>query len=259
MAQGAFTIESDTKNGTINFQVKPEVDPTPEDQATLMIDIERVVATLNRLFPTGGTRYERYFEDAFSLASAGLVGPNAQPVTAARALQNLKDEILINEAGIVKNKHLLELGCWALYFALGAVILGLAFHGMAERGWLPAINTRLLGQFCYAFAGAMAGTWVSFGYRKAQFTFEDLGRPEADYLWSSVRLIYTGIQTIIIGLLLVLEIVNISFGKISTAQFASTVEVAVFIGLLCGFSEQTLPSAIAKQASAIFQKMAPKV
>ena len=68
-----------------------------------------------------------------------------------------------------------------------------------------------------------------------------------------------GAAEIIIGLLLVLEIVNISFGKISTAQFASTVEVAVFIGLLCGFSEQTLPSAIAKQASAIFQKMAPKV
>ena len=51
---------------------------------------------------------------------------------------------------------------------------------------------------------------------------------------------------------------NISFGKISTADFGRSVEVAVFIGLLCGFSEQTLPSAIAKQASAIFQKMEPK-
>lgn len=263
MAQGAFTLDYDEEGEPkrkcgINFQVNPGVDPTPEDQAALMLDIDRVVATLNRLFPLGGPRFERYFEDAFSLASAGLVGPNAQPLTAARALQNLKDEVLINEAGVVKNKHLLELGYWALYFTLGAVALGLAFHGMAERGWLPKVNTRLLGQFCYAWAGAMAGTWVSFGYRKAQFTFEDLGRPEADYLWSSVRLIFTGLQTVIIGLLLVLEIVNISFGKISTAHFATSVELAVVIGLLCGFSEQTLPSAIAKQASAIFQKMEPK-
>ncbi|MHC1701897.1 MAG: hypothetical protein AB9900_13155 [Humidesulfovibrio sp.] len=263
MAQGAFTRGYDKDDDTgrktgINFQVNPEVDPTPEDQATLMIDIERVIATLNRLFPVGGPSFERYFEDVSSLASAGLVGPNAQPVTAARALQNLKDEILTNEAGVVKNKHLLELGYWALIFAAAAVVLGLCFHGMAQADWLPAVNTRRLGQFCYAFSGAMAGTWISYGYRKAQFTFEDLGKPEADYLWSSIRLIFTGLQTIIIGLLLVLEIVSISFGKISTADFGRSVEIAVVIGLLCGFSEQTLPSAIAKQASALFKKMEPK-
>jgi hypothetical protein len=186
------------------------------------------------------------------------VGPNAQPETAARALRNLKDEILINEAGVVKNRHLFELGYWALVFVACSVFLGLVFHGMAEKGWLSAVNTRVLGKFCYAWAGAMAGAWVSYGYRKAQFTFEDLGRPEADYLWSSTRLIFTGIQTIIVGLLLVLAIVNISFGPVSTADFATSVEVAVLVGLLCGFSEQTLPSAIAKQASAFLQKVEPK-
>lgn len=262
MAQGAFDLgydKDDTGRKTgIKFQVNPEVDPTPDDQATLMLDIDRVVATLNRLFPLGGSRFDRYFEDALSLASAGLVGPSAQPQTAMRALQNLQDEILTNEAGVVKNRHLLELGFWALVFAGVAVALGLIFHGMDQAGWLPQVNTKRLGQFCYAFSGAMAGTWLSYGYRKAQFTFEDLGKPETDYLWSSTRLIFTGLQTMIIGLLLVLEIVNVSFGTISTADFGSSVEMAVVIGLLCGFSEQTLPSAIAKQASAIIKKMDPK-
>jgi hypothetical protein len=264
MAQGAFTIdyitEDNKPNGRkikVDFQIKAGLDATPDDQAALMIAIEQVVVTLNTLFPEGGKRFEHYLGEAFSLSSAGLVGPSAQPQTAMRALQNLKDEILINEAGVVKNRHLLELGYWALYFALGATVLGLLFHGLSEREWLPTINTRLLGQFCYAWAGAMAGTWISFGYRKALFTFEDLGRPEADYLWSSIRLIFTGLQTIIIGLFLRLEIVQVSIGKISTANFASTVEVAVVIGMLCGFSEQTLPSAIAKHASALFQNMKP--
>lgn len=258
MAEGAFTIkylrqdnQPDGRKYKIEFQIKDGAAAIPDDQATLMLGIDRVVDTLNALFPGPDKRFDSYLEEAFSLASAGLVGDSAQPLTAARALESLKDEILMNEAGIVKNKHLLELGTWALYFAGGTIGLGLLFHTMAQLWWLPAVNTRLLGQFCYAWAGAMAGTWISFGFRKAQFTFDDLRRPEADYLWSSVRLIFTGLQTVIIGLLLVLEIVNISFGKISTAHFTTSVELAVVIGLLCGFSEQTLPSAIAKHASAI--------
>lgn len=222
-----------------------------------MLDVQRVVATLNRLFPNGGPRFDRYFGDAFSLSSAGLVGPNAQPQMAARALENLKSEIINNEAGVVKNRHLLELGHWALRFASVTVLLGLAFHALAQYEWQPEVRFALLGQFCYAWAGSMAGTWLSFCHRKARFTFEDLGKPEADFLWSSTRLIFTGLQTIIIGLLLVLEIVSISFGKITTADFGTQVEVALLVGLLCGFSEQTLPATVARQASVLLQKMEP--
>jgi len=138
------------------------------------------------------------------------------------------------------------------------VLLGLGAHALDRSGWFPGVRFTLVGQFLYAWAGAMAGTWVSFGWRKAQFRFEDLGRPEVDYLWSSVRLIFTGLQTVIIGLFLTLGIVNVNFGQITTAAFAHSVEMALLIGLLCGFSEQTLPSAIAKQASSLLQKMEPK-
>lgn len=263
MPQGAFTLGYVTDKASksrigINFELVEGCDSVPDEQSQLMEEIERVLAVLNRLFVKGDSGFDRYFEAVFSLASAGLVGSDAQPQTATRALMRLKDEILCNEAGSVKNRHLIRLGLWALVYASVSVALGLCFHWLDRQMIVPAVNTRLLGQFCYAWAGAMAGTWISYGYRKAQFTFEDLGKPEADYLWSSIRLIFTGLQTIIIGLLLVLEIVSVNFGKISTADFGVTVEVAVVVGLLCGFSEQTLPSAIAKHASAMMQKMEPK-
>lgn len=254
MARGAFIIDynkDSSANRTVGivFKIRHGVEHVPDDQMALILDIERVITTLNALFPDGGARFERYLGDAFSLSSVGLVGECADPVTATRALASLKETVLTNEAGRVKNNHLLNLGKWALAFASAAVLLGLFTHWLAIIGRQPEVRFALLGQFCYAWAGAMAGTWVSFGWRKAAFTFEDLGKPEADYLWSSIRLVFTGLQTVIIGLLLVLGIVNVSFGQITTAAFAHSVEMALLVGLLCGFSEQTLPSIIAKQAT----------
>lgn len=253
MAAGAFVISyiKDSTNRTvgINFKIKLGVTQVPADQTALVMDIERVIATLNALFPNGGQRFDLYMEDAFSLSNVGLVGECAHTQTAARALVSLKETVLTNEAGRVKNSHLINLGKWGLTFAAVAVLLGMFTHWLAILDRQPEVRFALLGQFCYAWAGAMAGTWVSYGWRKAAFTFEDLGKPEADYLWSSIRLIFTGLQTVIIGLLLVLGIVNVSFGQITTAAFAHSVEMALLVGLLCGFSEQTLPSIIAKQAT----------
>lgn len=263
MAKGAFTIDYDKnpqsgRNEGITFSLKDSLEPAPEEQTALWLDIERVVETLKQLFPEGGPRFDRYFEDAFSLASVGLVGPMAQPATAALALQSLKETILANEAGRVKNRHLLDLGRWALGLGAAAALLGLALHALGGWGRLDSVNCALLAQFCHAWAGAMAGTWISFGWRKAQFRFEDLGRPEADFLRPPARLVFTGLQTVIVGLLFTLGVVNVSFGQIATASFSTNVEMALLVGLLCGFSEQTLPSAIARQASSLLQKMVPK-
>lgn len=253
MTAGAYVIkyilDSTNRAVGIDFKIKLGVTQVPADQTALVMDIERVITTLNALFPNGGQRFDLYMEDVFSLSNVGLVGECALTQSAARALESLKETVLTNEAGRVKNNHLLNLGKWALAFASAAVLLGLFAHWLAIIGRQPEVRFALLGQFCYAWAAAMAGTWVSFGWRKAAFTFEDLGKPEADYLWSSIRLIFTGLQTVIIGLLLVLGIVNISFGQITTAAFAHSVEMALLVGLLCGFSEQTLPSIIAKQAT----------
>ncbi len=262
MAQGAFTIDYDEDSHTgrkkgITFCLKDSLEPTPEDQTALWLDIERVVETLRQLFPERGPRFDSYLEDAFSLASVGLVGPMAKPATAVLALQSLKETILGNEAGRVKNRHLRDLGRWALGLGAAAVLLGLALHALAGWGPLATANCALLAQFCYAWAGAMAGTWVSFGWRKAQFRFEDLGRPEADFLCPPARLVFTGLQTVIIGLLFTLGVVNVGFGQIDTAGFAQSVEMALLVGLLCGFSEQTLPSAIARQATTLLRGAAP--
>jgi len=263
MAIGAFEIDYSKDSATnrkigIVFKVKQVDTQPPEDQTTLMLALEQVVTTLNALFPSGDGNHARYLEDAFTLASVGLVGDTAYPETASRALESLKEGILLNEAGRVKNSHLLNLGKWALCFAAAAVLLGAAAHGLELSRWRGSVRFALIGQFCYAWAGAMAGTWVSFGWRKAQFRFDDLGRPEADYLWSSTRLIFTGLQTLIVGLLLSLGVVNVNFGQITTASFAQSVEMALLVGLLCGFTEQTLPSAIAKQASSLLQSIKPK-
>ena len=85
----------------------------------------------------------------------------------------------------------------------------------------------------------MAGVWLSFGARKRHFKFEDLQILEQDLLEPFVRLFFTGLLTLVLGLLLSTKILVIALGSVESWQFTQDSSLALLIGILSGFSEQS--------------------
>ncbi|PKN09070.1 MAG: hypothetical protein CVU73_03925 [Deltaproteobacteria bacterium HGW-Deltaproteobacteria-8] len=230
---------------------KPMASDVPDDQVELKAEIERVLATIRALFPNYSQRFPRYLQTLYTVAQAGLTGQYAQTNVARRALLSLKEEIIGCEASRVKLRHLSSLGRWALILGAVTATCGMIFRYLAHLNWPVFIDFILLSQFAFAWSASMAGAFVSYGTRKTELSFEDLVKVERERNWFIVRLSYTGIQTMIVGLACVLNFTQVNIGNKSTLMFSYIVEIAVLVGLLCGFSEQMMSTAIAKQASAL--------
>ena len=245
MAKGSFWVSPDAENPRdIDFRVAPDTASIPDTQMQLRDDVDKVLTTLRMLFPDGDRRFTEYFRPLLSLAQAGLVGDNAQPELGIRALAELKNEITAREGGKIKNQYMKILGSWASGIALPFLTAGLILYFN-----YPTLI--ILANFFFLWTGCMAGVWLSFGSRKTFFRFEDLHIPEEDRMEPVVRLFFAGLLTVTIGLLFSLSAVVVTLGSISTEQINTSLRVALVIGLLGGFSEQALSTAVSKQAATL--------
>ena len=262
MPQGAFVLQRDTEVPRFfDIRTRAGID-APEDQLTLAMEIDRTRFQLDQLYPhstEGNAEAKRQIGALFGIASLGLVGDHAQPAVASRALQNLKDEVLLREAGRVKNNYMGKLGYTA--FALGLIALycwciALIFDLTGndpggERGWSKPWQT-----FALLWMGCMAGVWISFGARKTIFRFEDLTLLEADRVEPALRLMFAGIITSGMGAAFYIRMVEVNVGNVSTAHLAlpENPMLALFLGFVFGFSELMLPQEFSKQAKMFFSQ-----
>ncbi len=73
---------------------------------------------------------------------------------------------------------------------------------------------------------------------------------EKDRLNPSTRLIFAGLLTIVIGLLISTEAVVFEVGSLSTKWFKTTkIQIPLLIGIFCGLSEQVLSTKVAQHTS----------
>ncbi len=253
MARGAYNVSPDSENPRdIIFAIANGfVGEVPEDQLSLQNEVADALTVLRGVFPNEGQRFEEYFRQLLSLAQAGLVGETANPQVASRALATLKGDIVAREGGRIKNQYMKKLGAKAALLGVptlvGAILVIL---------FLPAA-TRLAG-YMFLWVGAMVGVWLSFGTRKVALRFEDLHIPEQDRLEPMVRLIFSGLLSLIMGLIFANGAMEVSLGSITTAQFVEDPEIAILIGVLCGFSEKALSAQIASSAVKIIPARAPE-
>jgi hypothetical protein len=244
MAEGTFRVSRDPQNSRdIFFEIaSSDVKFIPDDQSQLKDEIDKTLTTLRIIFPQGDARFEEYFQSVLSLGQAGLVGIAAQPVVASHQLSSLKNEITAREGGKIKNQYMKALGIRAA--AIGGLTLMAA---LVLRHYNPDLVMH--SNFLFLWSGCMAGVWLSFGARKTFFRFEDLQIPEEDRLEPFVRLFFAGLLTLTIGLLFSIKAVEVHVGPVSSEQINDTVRVALLLGLLCGFSEQTLSLKVSQEAS----------
>lgn len=97
------------------------------------------------------------------------------------------------------------------------------------------------------------GVWLSFGMRKNALLFSDLVSVQENKSDPIIRLVFSGILTMIFGLMLHKGILEVKMGAISTSTISNDPSVAFLIGVFSGISEKALPSKISDQAGKLFK------
>jgi hypothetical protein len=243
MSEGGFFVSQDKGDPRdIRFQLASETASIPVEQHDLRDDIEQTLTVLRGVYPDGAPAFAGYFRQLLSLAQTGLVGKNAQPELAKRALANLKRDVTFREAGRIKNAYMRALGLRAVALGVPALLTAYAFHIVAAGHALEAI-------FLTIWGGCMGGCWLSFGARKPTISFEDLQVLEQDRVEPLLRLVFAGLLAETVALLIVTNALDVKVGVLSASLLSTSYKVALLVGVLCGLAEQALPSKLLKRAT----------
>ena len=256
MPQGNYIVSSNEERNEIVFSLSPTAEQEiPHEQQDLLFDVENTLETIRTLYEGKNQLFKNYFEQLLSLSQVGLVGENAQPKLAKRALDQVKSEITNRESGKVKNKYLRELGKKALWFGMPALLIGTILNYLHCRQVdFECLNCVLFANLLILWAGTMIGVWLSFAITKTYITFNELTIIEKDRLEPALRLIFTGILAIIFGLLFIKKSIVLSLGDLSSDQIATDPISALLLGVILGLNEKIIGNTLTKKTSVLFEK-----
>lgn len=169
-------------------------------------------------------------------------------------LEELRIEYFMLQAGRIKKQHGQTLA-W--------VAAGLSFFFVVSYAiicWVPREGGPNTWNFFFwthknfllAATGASIATWASFMARQVTFTFDDLVMLDESSLPAVMRVTFVIILTMAACLFFWTDALNIEIGGLKTKgdSFRDHGTIAFLIGLLCGFSERALATAITGRAAA---------
>ncbi len=237
--------------------IHAEDQPVSDGQAEFMVDIDRAIMVIDRVFKPEDQRSKwmpdwhrdkraGYLRELIGICHIGLEHADpSQLKTANKLLDSFRAAFFAKEVGTVKNNYLWLLGwqCLALS-ALASLVY------ICVRSWLD--DTYVLHRFQSFFilvAGAGVGTWLSFSLRSPVRTFLDLAVLEEDRLDPTMRVLFITALTSIVGLFIWTKAVSLVLGGFSSEAFHASGAAALLIGLLLGISERTMATAVQKRAT----------
>lgn len=257
MENGCYLVNKNEEiPNDIVFSVKPEIVQVTENQQKLHLEIEKTLVVVRKLFVNSEIELQHYFSQLLTLAQAGLVPENAQPVISLNALQQLKTEIIDKKSGEVKNTYFKTLGYKAILLGSPPLIIGLIIKGIYYFSDNDIIsNLSVFSNFLYIWSSCLLGIWLSFGARKTILSFEELTTIEEDRLEPIMRLIFVGLIALVFSLLFYKEAIVIELGSISTKQISKDSFISIIFGVFLGLSEKIIGQKITKKASSLFESI----
>ena len=262
---------SRTEAVDIYFGLQDNAQPPPKDQVDLLDRVQKALHAIQYLFlhprpedkkleaePVKERRhrlFRAFYIRTYRLAQLGLEGANVSPDIANSALTIMIADLINDEAGNVKNRHLRRLGSCAAALVVPCLILYVLLRLIASY-WTGGtkflsnigIEVQLAASFMILFAGCFLGVWLSYGVRTTTFSLDDLLVTDQDRLNPLVRLFFAAALTAIIGIVISLPLVELKLGTFSLTTLAQLPMLAFLIGCFCGISELVLPTAVAKRA-----------
>jgi hypothetical protein len=154
----------------------------------------------------------------------------------------------------VKNGHMQRLGKWAILLALPCLLFYAILRLDTESGFVRTLKALdvdpiMLSSFMMLWVGCFLGVVISYGSRTTTMNLNDLINTDADRLLPQLRLVFAGTLTMVLGVFLVLGVMELKIGSMSTEHIGSNPMLAFLIGALCGISELVLPGTVTKKAS----------
>lgn len=242
--KGCFEIE--LEGDEINCSPQVSENDIPKEQEELYLMIEDVISIINSSSLIKSTSKIYYIEKLFDIAEAGLSinATEVYPNLANKALKKLKEEILLRESSHIKNSYMKTLGYYAI------IQIGLLIGLQLVILWL----TKNTISYIFVYIGAIIGSWISFGARKPNLSFEELSTIESDGLAPPIRLVYIGLCAVIVMLLLRTEIAVITINNLSTKSINNSIEVQLLLGVIVGLVEYQISEKLFKSANVIMDK-----
>jgi hypothetical protein len=248
----------------IYYVLEDSPQPPPAEQVELQLDIDKVLRAATRLYlgsePIQMEKFRAYFVRLFRIAQLGMEGQNAVPTVARGVLTAVTAELIDDEAGRIKNGHLMKLGRYVIAYSVACFALYSVIY-LSPTGWfvqrlkLMQVDPPLLASFAILWIGCFVGVWLSYGIRKSTFTLVDLTRTEEDRLAPHLRLVFAGLLAMILGLLFALDFVEVRIGDVSFTAIHSSPMLALLVGLFCGISELALPASIGTRAQSFISSL----
>lgn len=242
---GYFLVtENPSEPFDINFQINEKADERPtREQMELYSKSERACSVIKSLDQTDESIKWKYFSKLVSLSQAGLVGKASNPVLALDSLERLKEEIVLIEGRRIKNGYMKRLGA----YALAGVVIFVVFYLVT----MYCVGSSEAAAFALLGIGTMVGTWVSFGARKFEISFEELSAVEKDMMEPLVRLVFIYASTVIAMLFILSGMMEIKIGSLDTANMASDSKVPLAVGAICGLVESRIGVKVFNQANSM--------
>lgn len=290
LSRGAWHVTVDAVSKRLTVTPPDGAVGPPEEQIRLAMDIARVARHLHSVYGESGNDAKvegggevnpiakaaralgrlkpqgweietkvQYFERLANIARIGLGRDYAQVSYARAALLAFETDIFVLR-GFTQRR-------WYLYrcaaYAAAASVLLLVFYGSCDSffGWIRVGACSDHHQIFLALSGAMLGMWLSIASRRVATTLEELEQVINDPIGIGLRTLYVLNVAFAGCVLLLADVVTIQIGDVSTAKLgwqSGGPMVTLLIGVMLGFSEQTLPTLLARRASEFIQGLGPK-
>lgn len=255
MTKGCYNILHNEDKSDLIFEIKPDLDvEIPDDQQNLVIDIGNTLATITLLYKPKTLEFIKAFEQLFYIAKTGLESDRAQPSLASKALTQFKKEIVDRESGKKKNEYLKQLGIRALIGCIPLLIIGSLINYLSCKNvHCDCILSNYIANLLILVSGTMVGVWLSFAITRTYIGFDDLAIIEKDRLEPTLRLLFTGVLSIIFGLLFVKNSIEIKLGDLSSHDIINDPVTAFLIGTILGLNEKIIGSTLTKKTADIIK------
>ena len=231
--------------------------PLPQEYINTLLEFNKLLNAIKKIYldvdPKRTDTFRGYYVRLFHLAKLAFEGVGASPALAKDSLVALTFDIIDDESGRVKNGHLKKLGKYVIWYTLGFLVFYILLVLLpidTKKGFLAVlgVDRHLTANFLLLWIGCFIGVWLSYGLRASNLILDDIINTDRDRLIPQIRLLFAGLFTMIVGMLLVLQVIDISFGNLKLSDVATNKMLAVLIGIFCGISELALPESIGARA-----------
>lgn len=244
MPKGAFLVSGE---GTeIVFEQHPDVPQAPEDQIRLYVKFASLHSRLRALFDTDAARLEHYVRRLRSIAQVSISGKSVDPALGEAAYTQLVADIVDREGWRIKLGYLRQLGLVSGGMSAAALVLYVVL--------INCTTLQMLGNYALLFIGSQIGVFLSVAARRSNTSMDELMEVRHTRWEPFVRLLYTGLLALTLGLLLAKGAITLAFGQFNAGSFITDIPAALLTGLIMGLAEKTLSLRLSSQVEGAVKK-----